>query len=186
LLATPWNFHDEKGALKARLSLMKPAALPYMKQYNRLPESWMQAVFATLDPEGSIKKFSGFAEMAENDPRVPIFMAVEDWLNEGLDLPAGVALTCMEDWYEQNLPYKGEWVVCGTNVAAANIKVPTLVVAAKEDKIVPLDSSIAFADQRIKGDRLIASTGHVGLIAGSKAIATIWQPMADWFAAQQQ
>ena len=47
MLACPWNFHDKAGALKARLSLMKPMAIPYMKQYARLPESWMQAVFAT-------------------------------------------------------------------------------------------------------------------------------------------
>lgn len=185
LLATPWNFHDEKSALKSRLQLMKPTAIPFMKQHNRLPESWMQAVFATLDPEGSIKKFASFAAMQEDDPRVPVFIAVEDWLNEGLDLPAGIAMMCMEEWYEQNLPHLGQWVVCGKTVRAEDLKVPTFVVAAKDDKIVPLDSAIAFADKRIKGDRLIAATGHVGLIAGGKAMAEIWRPMADWFAVQQ-
>ncbi len=185
MLAAPWNFHDEKAALKSRLQLMKPTAIPFMKQHNRLPESWMQAVFATLDPEGSIKKFSSFAAMAEDDPRVPVFMAVEDWLNEGLDLPAGIAMMCMEEWYEQNLPHLGQWTVCGKTVRAEDLKVPTLVVAAKEDKIVPLDSALAFADKRVKGDRLVAATGHVGLIAGGKAMADIWKPMADWFAVQQ-
>jgi len=185
MLATPWNFHDEKAALKNRLTLMRPTALPYMKQYNRLPESWMQAVFATLDPEGSIRKFSAFADMAEGDKREEIFMAVEDWLNEGLDLPAGIAMMCMEEWYEQNLPYKGEWEVCGKPIRAGDIKVPTLVVAAKEDKIVPLDSALAFADQRVKGERVVVSTGHVGLIAGGKAIKDVWTPIAEWFALQQ-
>lgn len=185
MLAMPWNFHDEKGALKARLSLMKPMALPYMKQYSRLPESWMQAVFATLDPEGSIKKFSSFSRMAEDDPRAPMFVAVEDWLNDGLDLPAGIAMACMEEWYEQNLPFRGEWQVAGKSIKAGAIAAPTLVVAAKEDRIVPLDSALAFADQRLKGDRLICSTGHVGLIAGKNAVADIWKPIADWFALQQ-
>lgn len=186
MLAAPWNFHDEKAALKSRLTLMKPTAIPFMKQYNRLPESWMQAIFATLDPEGSIRKFSSFATMAEEDPRVPVFMAVEDWLNEGLDLPAGIAMMCMEEWYERNLPHLGEWAVCGKPVRAEDLKVPTFVVAAREDKIVPLDSALAFADKRIKGDRLIAATGHVGLIASGKAVSDIWKPMADWFAVQQQ
>lgn len=185
LLAAPWNFHDQKGALKARLSLMKPMALPYMKQYQRLPESWMQAVFATLDPEGSIKKFSSFANMPEGDPREAMFVAVEDWLNDGLDLPAGIASTCMDDWYENNFPYKGAWRVMDRNIVAQDIKVPTLVVAARDDRIVPLESALAFADQRVKGDRLICNTGHVGLIAGRSVIAEIWHPMADWFAAHQ-
>ncbi|HEU4839732.1 MAG TPA: alpha/beta fold hydrolase [Micavibrio sp.] len=186
MLAAPWNFHDEAAALKNRLMLMKPTAIPYMKQYNRLPESWMQAVFATLDPEGSIRKFSSFADMAADDPRVPVFMAVEDWLNEGLDLPAGIAMMCMEEWYEQNLPYRGAWAVCGKTIRAGDLKAPTLVVAARDDKIVPLDSALAFADKRVKGDRLVAATGHVGLIASGKAVSEIWRPMADWFAAQQQ
>jgi poly(3-hydroxyalkanoate) synthetase len=185
LLASPWNFHDEKGALKARLQLMKPMAIPYMKQHQRLPESWMQAVFATLDPEGSIKKFASFANMPDGDPRETVFVAVEDWLNDGLDLPAGIAAMCMDDWYESNLPHKGEWQVMGKTVNAKDIKVPTLVVAAKDDRIVPLDSALAFADQRVKGDRLVCATGHVGLIAGRNVIADVWQPVADWFAVQQ-
>ncbi len=185
LLASPWNFHDEKGALKARLTLMKPMALPYMKQYSRLPESWMQAVFATLDPEGSIKKFSSFANMPDGDAREAVFIAVEDWLNDGLDLPAGIASMCMDDWYENNHPYKDEWLVMGQRIVAKDIRVPTMVVAAKDDRIVPLDSALAFADRRVKCDRLICATGHVGLIAGRSVVADVWKPISDWFAVQQ-
>jgi polyhydroxyalkanoate synthase len=185
MLAAPWNFHDALGAMKARISLMKPMALPYMKQYNILPENWMQAVFATLDPESGIRKFSNFAAMAEDDPRAAMFVAVEDWLNEGVDLPAGIAKTCMEEWYEQNRPANGTWQVCGELVRAGDIRVPTFVVAARDDKIVPPDSAMAFADQRLKGERLLCSTGHIGLIAGSKVVDAVWKPAANWFAAHQ-
>lgn len=185
LLAAPWNFHDEKGALKARLSLMKPMALPYMKQYSRLPESWMQAVFATLDPEGSIRKFASFVTIPEGDKREEVFIAVEDWLNEGIDLPAGIAMTCMDQWYEQNLPYKNEWVVAGKTIKPADIKCPTFVVCASEDKIVPTESALGFAQSRTKCHTLVCKAGHVGLIAGRKAMEEVWKPMADWFAAQQ-
>lgn len=185
LLATPWNFHDEGGALKARLSLMKPMAVPYMKQYSRLPESWMQAVFATLDPEGSIRKFASFCRMAEDAPGADLFVAVEDWLNEGLDLPAGIASTCMDDWYGENLPMLGAWMVQGTMVRAQDIRVPTCVVAAKQDRIVPPDSALAFAAQRVKNHTVLCDTGHVGLIAGRRAKDEIWASMRDWFAVQQ-
>ncbi len=185
MLATPWNFHDAAGALKARLSLMKPMAIPHMKQYGRLPDSWMQAVFATLDPEGTIRKFSSFAGMPDGDKREEVFVAVEDWLNEGIDLPAGIAMTCMEEWYEQNLPFTGGWKVAGKTIKAGAIKCPTFVVCAKDDRIVPQESALGFAAQRAKGDKLVCKTGHVGLIAGRNAIDDIWRPIADWFAAQQ-
>ncbi len=185
LLATPWDFHDEKGALKARLSLMKPMALPYMKQHSRLPDSWMQAVFATLDPEGAIRKFASFSNMPEDAPQAEIFVAVEDWLNDGLDLPAGIAATCMEDWYGENLPVAGTWVVGDTSIRAQDIRVPTCVVAAKEDRIVPLDSALAFAKQRVKNHTILCDAGHVGLIAGRRAVEQIWPAMRDWFAVQQ-
>lgn len=185
LLATPWNFDDKAGALKARLSLMKPMALPYMRQHGQLPDSWMQAVFATLDPESSIRKFSSFARMKEGDSRERIFVAVEDWLNDGVDIPSNIARICMDDWYENNAPYKGEWVVCGQTIHAKDIKTPTFVVAASQDKIVPIDSSIAFAEQRLKCDRLVCNTGHIGLMAGSKVVEQVWTPISEWFAAQQ-
>lgn len=186
MLASPWNFHDGAGALKARLSIMKPMAIPYMTQYARLPESWMQAVFATLDPESSIKKFASFAAMPDKGGAAEMFVAVEDWLNEGIDLPAGIARTCMDEWYERNEPFHGTWTVCGQAIRAQDIKAPTFVIAAKGDKIVPPDSAMAFAQQRAKCDTLLYDGGHISLIAGTRAREEVWRPLAEWFAVQQK
>ncbi|PZO88443.1 MAG: poly-beta-hydroxybutyrate polymerase [Micavibrio aeruginosavorus] len=186
MLATPWNFHDTAGALKARLSIMKPMAIPYMTQYARLPESWMQAVFATLDPESSIKKFASFAAMTDEGEAAEMFVAVEDWLNEGVDLPAGIARTCMDEWYERNEPFDGTWTVCGSVIRAQDIKAPTFVIAAKGDKIVPPDSAMAFAQQRAKCDTLLYNGGHISLIAGARAKDEVWRRLSEWFAMQQK
>jgi polyhydroxyalkanoate synthase len=184
-MAMPWNFHDKIGALKARVALAKPLIQPYIKQHGHLPESWMQAIFATLDPESAIKKFASFSRMKEGEAAAEIFVAVEDWLNNGLDLPGAVAETCIKEWYQENLPMLGAWKVCGQTVKAQDIRCPTCVVAAKEDKIVPLDSALAFAEQRTKNHTLVFDTGHIGLIASRNAPQKIWTAMADWFAAQQ-
>ena len=185
LLATPWNFHDEAGALRARLSLMQPLAMPFMAQYNRLPESWMQATFATLDPESSVRKFAAFARMAPENPGVEMFVAVEDWLNNGVDLPAGIARTCFDEWYRDNDPYNECWKVGGQTVSAGAIKARTCVIAARQDKIVPLDSALAFASQRAKCDTIICDTGHIGLLTGRNAPAEIWPRLSDWLTGQQ-
>ncbi|MFA5591926.1 MAG: alpha/beta fold hydrolase [Micavibrio sp.] len=185
MLAAPWNFHDSEAALKNRISVMKPAALPYMAQHGRLPESWVQAVFATLDPEGSIRKFAAFAALPERDKKAELFVAVEDWLNEGGALPAAMARSCMEEWYERNLPHNGEWLVCGEVIAAENVACPALVVAAKEDKIVPLESALSFGD-KAGTERILCATGHIGLMVSRDAAAAIWAPVARWLAAQQR
>lgn len=184
MLATPWNFHDEAGYLKNRLSIMNPMAQTYMQQYSRLPDSWMQAVFASLDPEGSIKKFSSFARM-EDEAKERMFVAVEDWLNEGVDLPSGIAKMCLTNWYQDNEPHLGAWNVMGAVIDAARIKTPTMVIAAKSDRIVPPDSALGFAIRNSDVKTLICETGHVGLLAGSKAEAQAWKPIASWCAAHQ-
>lgn len=184
MLAAPWNFHDKNAYLKNRLTVMAPMAETYMQQYSRLPESWMQAVFASLDPEGSIRKFSGFANM-QDDAKECMFVAVEDWLNDGIDLPTGIAKTCLTNWYQDNEPYNGSWAVLGEVIDAARIKAPTLVIAAKADRIVPPDSALGYAAKNPSAKTHICDTGHVGLLAGSKAAEQAWKPIADWCAAHQ-
>lgn len=190
LLATPWNFHDQKGYLKNRLSVMSPVLLPYLKQYNRLPESWVQGIFATLDPEGTIKKFAAFA--TQKDPqKEALFVAVEDWLNDGVDLSANIAHTCVVDWYGENKPYLGTWALDdGQPILATAIPQPVLVITGQDDRVVPPKSALAFAQQRkgLEGritQTLICPTGHIGLMAGNRAKEMVWKPVVDWCAAQQ-
>lgn len=185
LLAAPWNFHAGNQYLKNRLSIMAPMAGPYMAQYGRLPESWMQAVFASLDPESTIRKFSGFAKM-EDEAKEALFVAVEDWLNDGIDLPSGIGKLCLTPWYENNDPFEGRWQVCGKTVSASAITMPTLVIAAKGDRIVPKESALAFAQQADGAKSIVCNTGHIGLLAGSKAVEQVWKPIADWCAAHQE
>jgi polyhydroxyalkanoate synthase len=184
MLATPWNFHDEAGYLRNRLTIMNPMAQTYMQQYSRLPDTWMQTVFATLDPEGSIKKFSGFARI-DDEAKERMFVAVEDWVNEGVDLPSGIAKMCLTNWYQDNEPYNGAWNVMGQVIDAARIETPTLIIAAKSDRIVPPDSALGYVERNPSAKSIICETGHVGLLAGSKAEVQAWKPIANWCATHQ-
>lgn len=185
LLATPWDFHaGEVAYLKNRLVAMGPMASLHMAQHGSLPQGWMQAVFASLDPESTIDKFARFAAM-ENDAEEALFVAVEDWVNNGVDLPAAIAGTCLNNWYEGNEPARGAWVVAGKSVRAADVSCPVMLVAAKGDKITPPESALAFAAGRENVQTLVCETGHVGLLAGRKAVEAVWKPVADWCKAHQ-
>jgi polyhydroxyalkanoate synthase subunit PhaC len=189
LLATPWNFHDQKGYLKNRLSVMAPVLMPYLKQHNRLPDLWMNGIFATLDPQGTIQKFASFADMKDS-AKESLFVAVEDWLNDGVDLSADIATTCVIDWYGENKPFLGTWDLDGHVIQAQAIAQPALVITGQDDRVVPPESALGYAAQRdgvgnLLTQTLVCPTGHLGLMAGNRAKEMVWKPVVDWCAAQQ-
>jgi polyhydroxyalkanoate synthase len=83
-LATPWDFHAERPSqaklLGASLNLLEPL----LANIGELPVDAIQALFAGLDPLQVIRKFVGFAELDPDLQRARLFVAVEDWLNDGV------------------------------------------------------------------------------------------------------
>ncbi len=185
-LAVPWDFHAGKAALKNRIDAMKGTAQPQLSQYGLLPESWTQALFASLDPEGTIQKFAAFARRADGEDRADLFVAVEDWLNHGRDLPGPIAHLCLDKWYGENRPCRKEWSVLGQLVDPGLFPGPSLVIAATQDKIVPLESALALPPVLKQAQTLTVETGHVGLIAAGKAVTDLWAPLSDWIALQHK
>ena len=180
LLAAPWDFQGEGGDLSKWVQFWMPAGLAFIVQQGHLPPDWIQTVFASLDPFHTAQKFTDFADMAENDPKADIFVAVEDWLNDALALPGSLARTCLEDWFMHNHPANGAWAVDGTAIVPEEVQSPVLIVASEQDRLVPYASSICFTPG---GERsiLTAQCGHIGFMASQRSIEQVWQPIAAFF-----
>ena len=58
---------------------------------TRLPVDLLQSLFALLDPWGVADKYRGFARLPPDSERARLFVALEDWLNDGVPLAAEVA-----------------------------------------------------------------------------------------------
>ena len=181
-LATPWDFHAGDPTMRQLVSLASPSGQWMMGHYGYLPMRWIQSIFAQLDPQLTLEKFASFAAIKEGDEKANVFVAVEDWINDGVDIPLSIAHTCIDDFYGKNAPAGGGWLVEGQKIRAEDIVSPSYVVLALRDKLVPPESSRALYAQLPKADYLEVQTGHIGLIAGSKAIQTVWQPISDWLA----
>lgn len=180
LLAAPWDFHGGSQALLNRVKFWAPSAMPLIEEKGLLPVDWIQAVFASLDPFMAAEKFAKFADMKQDSPEARLFVAVEDWLNDGVDLPSPVAQHCIKDWFFENRPGTGEWTVGGEEIKAQQIKCPALIVASKRDRLVEFDTA-AMLHKKIKGAELISpDCGHIGMIAGSKSVELAWKPIAEW------
>jgi poly(3-hydroxyalkanoate) synthetase len=182
LLATPWDFHSdpaEAGRARAASALL-PGLEPFMETTGALPIDVIQTLFAGLDPFGIPHKFRAFARLDPASERAAQFVALEDWLNDGVPLAAPVAREALGGWYGANTTSHLAWRVAGAVVDPAALAMPAFCAVPHRDRIVPPASAQALA-ARLRQARIhMAPAGHIGMAAGSGAEAALWRPLLDW------
>ena len=182
VMAAPWDFHSHNIVLSQRVREWAPFVLPIIEERGYLPAAWTQALFASIDPVNAAEKFIRFSKLPEDSVESKLFVAVEDWLNDGVDLSGKIAIHCIKEWFSKNALVRNEWRVNSNFVRLENIDCPVLVVASTGDYLVPYDSAncvcglIKNAD--VKSIKL--GCGHVSMIAGKRAVEDVWQPIATW------
>ncbi len=186
LLATPWDFHAGDGGRARALAALAPALEPQLQLFGVLPVDTLQMLFAGLDPFGIQRKFEAFADVDPGSARARLFVALEDWLNDGIPLAAPVARECLAGWYGENRPARGDWAVAGTTVDPAALDLPALALMPAKDRIVPPESAAALAAALPRCKALTVGAGHIGMVVGSGMRAAVWDPLRRWIAALQQ
>lgn len=178
LLATPWSFHAMGASAARRVAAAYEAIAPFVEVWGALPVDSIQSLFASLDPLLVPRKFANIAH--SDDEQFTHFVELEDWLNDGIPLPAKVAHECMRGWYGRNDPANGNWRIAGLPVDPTAIRARTLVIIPDHDRIVPPASAAALAALVPAATIMPVSLGHVGLVVGSSARTQVWEPMSDW------
>ena len=88
LIATPWDFHASASGRAAAAAALLPGLEPIMEATGTLPTDLLQTLFAGLDPFGIAQKYRAFARLDPASERAGLFVALEDWLNDGVPLAA--------------------------------------------------------------------------------------------------
>ncbi len=184
LLATPWDFHAERQA-QARLLGDLVELLPVLIGDSRTaPVSLVQSLFVALDPFLAERKFIRFSGLDPAGEAARGFVALEDWINDGVPLARRVATECARSWYRDNEPALGRWRVAGEPVLPEKIAAPTLLVLPSRDRIVPPRSAAALA-AAIPGAAVMRPPfGHIGMMASTEAPKAVWRPIGQWLRAQ--
>ncbi|WP_245761955.1 alpha/beta fold hydrolase [Falsiroseomonas stagni] len=182
LLATPWDFHPTPAdADRARAAAaLLPGLEPLMQASGTLPVDAIQTLFAGLDPFGIPQKFRAFARLDPASDRAAQFVALEDWLNDGVPLAAPVAREALGGWYGANTPMRGAWRVAGAVVDPGALAMPVFCAVPHRDRIVPPASARALAARLPQARLHEAASGHIGMAAGGNAEAALWRPLLDW------
>jgi polyhydroxyalkanoate synthase subunit PhaC len=181
LLATPWDFHAGQAPLTQQaLTAFRPQLENIIHKDRILPIDVLQTFFATIDPFRIPEKFIKFGLMKQDSKEAEAFVALEDWLNDGVPLGGRVAQECLFDWYLENSPQKGGWKIQGQIINPHNIKCPTLMFIPKNDLIVPPESALALGNAIPHSIIRMISTGHIGMVAGKNAMNFLYSPLSKW------
>jgi poly(3-hydroxyalkanoate) synthetase len=180
LLAAPWDFHSPDPERARQAAAMLPQLEPAFAFNHTLPVDLLQTLFALLDPWSVADKYRAFSRIPQDSRRATLFVALEDWLNDGVPLAAEVARACLGEWYGENAPAAGAWRIAGLPVDPRAIRMPTFVAVPGRDRIVPPESAVPLA-RLIKGAVLHQpASGHVGMVAGARAETALWRPLLEW------
>ncbi len=180
LLATPWDFHAGGSDISTMSEAAVLACRPLIDLFGELPVDILQALFATLDPFLVLRKFQAFATLDPNSPKAQDFVALEDWINDGVPLAGPVAMECLQGWYVENTPMTGNWKIDGQVIDPSRIEAPTLLVVPRADRIVPPRSALGLVTQLGNTEILRPDLGHIGMVTSRRAETQIWSKLASW------
>jgi polyhydroxyalkanoate synthase len=184
LLATPWDFEAGGGDRGAAIAAIYRFARPFLHRLEELPVDIIQALFTTHDPIVALRKFRRFAAMDPGSAKATTFVALEDWLNDGVALALPAADEALLGWYARNTTARGLWRVAGDRIDPADLEMPSLVFVPGADRIVPPLSAAAIVP-RLRGcERRDVPLGHIGMVVGGRARDAVWAPLAEWIRAR--
>ena len=180
LLATPWDFHAGDREVRKNTTTILAALEPVMAASGAVPVDVLQCLFSLSDPHAVGDKFRSFGRMDQTSARAQRFVAMEDWLADGVPLAAPVARDCIGGWYRDNAPAHLAWSIGGQIIDPSHLAMPLLVAVPDHDSVVPPESAMALARLLPAATLLRPASGHIGMIAGSRAEQDLWAPLADW------
>jgi len=161
LFASPWDFScDEVWHLPDVTILEQTFDL-----YKIIPSVFLQSMFLLMSASSIEEKFRKLYSCKD----INGFMAIEEWLNDGVDLTVPVAKELFINWVHKNTPFKGEWLVKGKIINPEKITIPTFISIPKNDKIVPPNCSKSLCDIIPNNYLLEQKAGHIGMLIGNKA-----------------
>ncbi len=189
-IGAPWDFASTEGIAGGFRAIFRAQGAAKTEKmltglgdiFGAAPVSLFQALFAAVNPLQAAVKFQKLARLDPAGAEAMHFVALEDWLADGVPMPIGAAKDLLIGWQLCNDTAAGRWRLLGDRVDPRLITAPALVVCGRNDTIAPPALAEPLAEL-IPGARLFRpAAGHVGMVAGSGAMDRVWRPVAEFLA----
>jgi polyhydroxyalkanoate synthase len=178
-IAAPWRFAGFPDESRQGLADLWEQARPGAEAMGLMPLEVLQTAFWRLDPRRTVEKFIAFGRAGRSPEATRLFVALEDWANGGAPLTPAAGREMAEDFFRDDRPGSGRWRVAGKAIDPAALACPLLDIVSSTDRIVPAASAVSGTGV---GEARTLGLGHVGMIVGGRARATLWHPLAQWLA----
>lgn len=179
-IGAPWDFDAAQGApFAVRAAARQLGAARLRAQIRTLADAFglvpvtvFQHLFAMVDPIMAARKFRRFAGLPQDSPQAELFVALEDWLADGVPMAGPAAQTLLVDWHLEN-------TLRGARARPGPMP-PALVVTGTSDSIAQLPAAGALVRALPGARQLCPPLGHVGMITGARAPREVWQPVVEF------
>lgn len=166
LLATPLDFHTSDAPWHRYIPHLERIK-KIIQANGKLSQTMMQSFFGQISPRAVIEKYVDFLDWGEDSLKSRLFVKVEDWLNNGEDLPPLLAVEIFDTFFIQN--NKPQLPSC-----------PTLIVTSENDLVVPASSAAPqiYIQNKKNVQIKYTTSGHLGMMASVNARQDIWAPIS--------
>lgn len=179
-MTTPFDCSSNEGLL-FQWSKDFPAA-EVEQIYGNCPGWLMASSFLLINPMKQIDKGLDFYNGILNPSFVELFLAMEKWLRDIIDLPGKLYTEIIGDWFQKNLLMENKFVLGNKKVDFRKITCPYLNLVADQDTSIPPSSSIVIGDKTGSRDKTLMTSpvGHIGLSVSGTALKKLWPKVVEW------
>jgi polyhydroxyalkanoate synthase len=153
--------------------------------YGHMPAKLIRYTFIALKPYYEVLKWKMFLEQLGNEDVMRLFLPVDRWANDNVDIPGLVFKKFIEEVFHDDRFRHGETRIHGERVDLGNIRCPVMNLAARRDWIVPPASATVLEDHLGTDPadyRYVEIQGaHVGIMIDPRT-RSLWTDMSDFFA----
>jgi len=150
---------------------------------------WLTTLsFKLTDPIGSLTTYWDLLTRMSDRNYVENYSTTADYLNHMLMYPGGVIQDLVVKLAVDNQMAAGRIEIRGAIADLSTIKSNLLVFAGDRDTLVPASIAGRVLDLVASKDKdfRVVPGGHMGVILGSKAMKSVWEPSARWLASRSQ
>lgn len=183
MLVTPVNFDIQEGLLFKWSKDIKVDAI--VDNFDGVvPGKFLDAGFIKLKPTGAIRKQIALPKIMSDEASLMNFLRMERWVDDAPDQAGEIYRQFIIDLYQKNLLQANELKIGERTVNLKDIKCPLLNIYAKEDNIVPPNSTKVLNDLVGSSDKELYEFpgGHIGVFVGARAQKELGPAIAKWLA----
>ena len=178
---TPVDFHTKHDLLSHMVQEIDIDQI--VDTFGNIPGEILNWTFLTLKPYTLMgQKYVDLVNILDDKQKAMNFMRMEKWIFDSPDLVGEAYREFIKQFYQQNGLVKGTVKIGNDAVDLGKVNIPILNIYARDDHLVPPDSSKAL--EGCVGSKDYESLefpgGHIGIYVSGKAQKMIPPSVAKW------